>query len=560
MNKPCFLLVLLVILSAASCTSAPTEEPGPRILSAESNSLEVARYEKFELTVTLEATYDNPYDVRQVDLSAVFTGPDGEDWMVPGFWDGDDAWRVRFSPSAEGEWRYRLAVRDADGESKPFEGAFTCAPSDHPGWLQVGDRVDSAYSSRYLVHHDGAPFYGVGHCNAFDLMSYGWDEERGFALFSGMVEHGENMLVYWPVYSNPFFATRYDHYSLPDLKVIDLVVEDAARRGIYLVFTIWNHDLLRDETHPWSERNMGDWATHNGFRELGSLDSFFTDAEAWAWQENLYRYFMARWGYSRAIGMWLTVSEIEGTNAGAHTDSWHRRVNNYFVAHDAYRHPTTASMAGDAWWPAGYAVMDVAQMHSYNSQYDAVGTGPLLADWTRRMWEAEAKPNFIGEFGTPDERLHPELLHNGVWAGLAAGAAATPMEWNDGNAWGRMTDEMYAQMSHLATFVADLPLAYLNPAPLDVTADDEGVSAWGLIGEDKEVVFFWAQDVAPEETRTGVAIAVEGLASGVYRVLPFDTWQGVYLDESQSTADASGRLTVTLPPFSSDIAVRLERP
>jgi len=554
---------MLVAFSTASCIPAATEQPAPRILAVEPNSLEVARYEKLELAVTLEVTCDNPYDVHQVDLTAVFTAPDGQDWTIPGFWDGKDTWRVRFTPSAEGEWSYRLIVDDADGESKPFEGKFTCTPSDQHGWLQVGDWVDPAYSPRYLVHHDGTPFYGIGHCNAFNVMSYGFDADKGFALFGTMAAHGENMLVYWSLYSNTFIAGNYDRYSLPDLKILDMVVEDAASKGIFLVFTVWNHDLLRDETHPWPRE---EWNTLNGFRKLGSLDEFFTDDEMWAWQENLYRYFIARWGYSPAIGMWLTVSEIEGTNAGPHTDTWHQRVNDYFVEHDAYRHPTTASMAGDAWWPTGYAVMDVAQMHSYNSQNDPVGTGPLLADWTQKMWEAEAKPNFIGEFGTPDERLHPELLHNGIWAGLAAGAAATPMEWNDGNAWGRMSDEMYAHMSHLATFVADLPLAHLNPVQLDVTTDDEELRAWGLVSEEKEAAFFWMQDVAPGETpalsgaegRTNVSVVVEGLSLGIYTVHPFDTWRGVYLDEHEATVE-NERTTIVLPDFEHDLAVKLIR-
>jgi hypothetical protein len=566
---PSFLLLsscLLVALSAASCGPAE-EQPIPRIRAVQPDRLEVARYGKLELTVALEAVYDNPYDVRQVGLTAVFTGPDGREWVVPGFWDGEEAWRVRFAPSVAGEWRYSLYVRDRQGENDPWEGQFTCLPSGHHGWLQVGDWVDPAHSARYLVHHDGTPFYGVGHCNAFDLMSYGWDAQGGFTLFDRMAAHGENMLVYWPIYSNPFFATDYDHYSLPDLKVIDMVVEDAVRRSLYLVFTIWNHDLLRDETHPWSRTNMGDWGTQNGFRKLGSLDTFFTDEEAWAWQENLYRYVIARWGYSPAIGLWQTVSEIEGTNAGPHADRWHERVNGYFVEHDPYRHPTTASMAGDAWWPAGYAVMDVAQMHSYDSQHDPVGTGPLIAGWTQRMWQAEAKPNLIGEFGSSDHRNHPELLHNGVWAGLAAGAAATPMEWNDSGAWGRMTEQMYAHMSHLAAFVADLPLAHLDPTPLELTASDRALEAWGLGGSDWG--FFWVQDVsmvgaAAVEVREGVVVrsgatvTVEGLGPGTYAVRPYDTWQGVYLAESRATADESGRLTVALPPFSRDVAVRLE--
>lgn len=551
------------LLASCALLVPAEEQPLPQILSAELNSPQVARYEKLEITVDLEANFDNPYDVRRVDLMAVFTAPDDREWIVPGFWDGQEAWRVRFTPSVVGQWRFRLRVRDQDGESKPYEGQFACLPSDHPGWLQVGAWVDSAYSSHYLAHHDGTPFYGVGHCNAFDVMSYGWDEEKGFSLFDRMVASGENMLVYWPIYSNPFFATTYDRYSVPDLKVIDMVVEDAERKGIYLVFTVWNHDLLRDETHSWSESNMGDWATHNGFRELCSLDEFFTNKEAWYWQENLYRYIIARWGYSPAIGLWQTVSEIEGTNVGSHMNPWHGHVNTYFVEHDPYRHPTTASKAGDAWWPTGYAVMDVAQMHSYDSKNDAVGTGPLIAGWTQKMWQAEAKPNFIGEFGTSNEQLHPELLHNGIWAGLVGGAAITPMEWNDSGTWGRMDDEMLDHMAHLATFVADLPLARLKPTPLDVKVIGKGVDAWGLLSEDGGVGFFWVQDVEQVSTsasqQVGVRVVVEGLAAGGYSVRPYDTWQGVYLAETRGDVDESGQLTIGLPPFSGDIAVRIDK-
>jgi hypothetical protein len=122
-----------------------------------------------------------------------------------------------------------------------------------------------------------------------------------------------------------------------------------------------------------------------------------------------------------------------------------------------------------------------------------------------------------------------------------------------------MDDEMYEHMAYLATFVADLPLAHLDPVPLEVVADDERLQAWGLVGEGGGMGFFWLQDTAPGDTRTDVAVTVTGLAPGVYAVRPFDTWQGVYLGESRAIADQSGRLMVALPSFSSDLAVRLER-
>ena len=116
---------------------------------------------------------------------------------------------------------------------------------------------------------------------------------------------------------------------------------------------------------------------------MGDINSFFTSEEAWAWQENFYRYIIARWGYSPAIGMWQTVSEINGTNAYDQTDPWHKKVNDYFVANDPYRHPTTASKSGggsDIPWPEGHRVMDAPQVHIYDPLNDnPVGAASVLA-------------------------------------------------------------------------------------------------------------------------------------------------------------------------------------
>lgn len=572
----CVLLLLAACGGDATPTSVPTPAPtptpaGPTILGATCNAaacdaaVEVLRYGKFELTVDLRANYTNPFDAREVALDALFTGPDGVAWRVPGFWDGDGQWRIRFAPAQEGAWQYAITVRDATGASAPLAGAFTATPSPSRGWLQVGSWVDPAYSPRYLAHHDGTPFYGIGHCDAFTVMRGGFDADRGFGLFSDMVAAGENTVVYWPLYSNSFIASDYDRYQPVDLKLIDLIVADAERKGVYLIFTIWNHDLLRDQTHPWGNSA---WETLNGFRTLGTLEEFFaSEGEMGAWQENLYRYIIARWSYSPAIGMWLTVSEIEGTNVGARKDEWHTRVNDYFVKHDPFRHPTSASMAGDQWWPEGYAVTDIPQIHSYDTTDDMVAIGPRLAYWTQRMWEAEAKPNFIGEFGARRASLQPDHLHNGVWAALATGAALTPMDWNDGNSWGDMTPEMYDQMRHVATFVADLPFVQLNPVPLPADSGRETLASWALGGEDWG--FAWVQDVsqigkdvAEQRANTvaqeNVTITVRGVADGAYTVRPFDTWTGVYLTSITTTA-ADGTLAIELPAFTRDVAVRWVR-
>ncbi len=575
-----FVLIFLVLWMGNGCgqapratsTAAPTATSAPElpvITAVELNRQEVPRYESLEIVVTLVADYSNPYDARQVKLDGLFMAPDGRQVTVPGFWDGEIAWRVRFTPWQEGVWRYQLTVSDSRGVSAPVEGTFMVISSDLHGWLQVGSWVNPAYSPHYLVYHDGTPFYGIGFCEALNILIDRFDAEKGVVLFDNMKAAGANYVVWWPFYTHSPFSSRYDQYNVANLKMIDTIVANAQEEGIFLIFTVWDHPGLRTKNHPWGN---GQW-DRNGFSKLGGIDDFFVSEEAWTWQENLYRYIIARWGYSTAIGMWQTVSEINGTNAGAQTNPWHEKVNAYFVQNDPYRHPTTASMSGDVDWPEGHRAMDVPQVHLYDFrnggiQGDAVKAAEILARWTLRMWQRDDKPNWVGEFGMPGNAYYPELFHNSIWAALAAGAALTPAEWNSGGSWGRPTEEMYADMNRLARFVADIPLAHWNPAPLQIVSRDPRVRGWGVAGAAGGL--FWVQDFSPEgkplETarrewsiRRGVEVEIRGLLEGDYLVYPYDTWQGVYLETLEVSCAPDQPCLLALPGFRADMAFRLER-
>jgi hypothetical protein len=574
-----FLLVFSTMMLASGCggsvaTEAPTALPTivptavslPSITAAELERSELPRYESLEMKLAVDAEYTNPYNAREVRLDGTFMAPDGSEMTVPGFWDGEGAWRVRFTPSQEGKWSYRLVITDARGASEPAEGTFTVIASNLHGWLQVGKQVNPDYSARYLVYHDGTPFYGLGFCEALNILTDGFSIEQGVGLFDNMLVSGENFVVWWPLYSLSPVKSDYDNYSAPNMKTIDMIVQDAQKKGISLIFTIWDHPQLRSKNHPWG---AGNWDNNNGFRKLGDIDSFFTSEEAWAWQENFYRYTIARWGYSPAIGMWQTVSEINGTQAFDQTNPWHEKVNAYFVENDPYRHPTTASKTGDVEWPEGHKVMDAPQVHLYDfPDGDPVRAAETLARWTRLMWDVAEKPNWVGEFGVTGNASYPELFHNSIWAALASGAALTPAEWNSGGSWGHMTPEMNADLQRLGRFVAEIPLAKLNPSQLEIASSDPQVRGWGVAGKDGGL--FWVQDFALEgksmdevrknETiRTGIQVGVIGLADGTYTIHPYDTWQGAYLDSFDVTCADGQACTIPLPDFKADMAFRVER-
>jgi hypothetical protein len=539
--------------SAAPAPPAVTptpDGPPPRIGAVTADRASLGRYERIELTVDLTATYEQPFDSQQVALSASFLAPSGASWEVPGFWDGRDSWRVRFTPSETGTWRYTTRVQDRYGAAESSPSSFEVTPSDYHGWLQVASWHDPQLSPRYLVYHDGTPFYGVGHCEAFTLGDARTDANGDLNTLKRMRDNGENLVVWWPHYSFTFFGESVNNYERVDLLLIDSYVASAERLGMILVYTVWHHDLLRGPEHPWGR---GNWDL-NGFRKVTpDAADFFTDTEAWRWQENLYRYIIARWGYSPAI-MWMTVSELNGTSVGSQQDAWHAKINDYFVRNDPYRHPTTASLSGDQFWPAGYAVTDIPQVHVYAAQKDAIKMGDSVADWTGRLWQDQARPNVVGEFGTTNSRIDLPLVHNSIWAALASGAAITPLRWADRGAWGRTRDTVMAQLGHLGKFVADIPFPSLDLKPAKLRVEGMSLTARGLSSGDYAIA--WVQDRKPGETRTGVSLTISDLDDGSYTIEPFDTWAGQALAE-QTVQSVNGELTIAVPEFSNDIALKI---
>lgn len=379
-----------------------------------------------------------------------------------------------------------------------------------------------------------------------------------------MAASGENYEMWWPMWGNNFIQEAYDRYSPAQMNIIDFVVRDAESKGISLVYTIWGHQFLRTPAHDWADERWN----FNGFSELTDVAGFFADEESWAWQENYYRYIIARWSYSPAILMWQTVTEINGTESYGQTEPWHERVNAYFQENDPYRHPTTATKSGAEDWPEGHAVMDVPQVHLYH----IFGDNPIadtthFAEWTTLMWERETKPNWIGEYGHRIQALYPEFIHNANWVSLATGAAMTPIEWNDRNAFGSFDDEMSVDMNRLADFIEEVPLVAYDPAQLTVEVGHPEVRGWGVAGEMGGLV--WVQDFAMADAtiqeirsdgtvRRDLVAAMGPISAGTWTVRPYDTWQGLWL-ESYEVDCPGGRCDIPLPDFRSDVALSLTR-
>ncbi len=117
-----------------------------------------------ELTFTAGREIADPFDGERAAFSAVFRGPSGAEFKVPGFWDGGRAWRIRFTPTLPGRWQYE--TRFSAANEKGLHGQHGVLevqppPADTP-LHQHGGFLKVAANHRYLTYSDGTPFFWLG--------------------------------------------------------------------------------------------------------------------------------------------------------------------------------------------------------------------------------------------------------------------------------------------------------------------------------------------------------------------------------------------------------------
>jgi hypothetical protein len=284
---------------------------------------------------------------------------------------------------------------------------------------------------------------------------------------------------------------------------------------------------------------------------------FFSHSESWKYQKWLYQYIIARWGYSRSLGLWHTVSEIDGTNAGSSTSHWHRRINEYFVKNDPFQHPTSASRGDVSWWN-GLSEMGSPQVHNYQGAQDEVGIASNIASTTEWLFRDYDKPNFHGEVGkkqTDGEWSRAVYQHNASWAALVSGAAINPLMWNDGHEWGEQSSSMYESLMHFREFTDSLDLPREGFKKAFVRTSLEGGRVWGLVG--KQTMIAWLQDTSPGEQVNGAVITFNKAQWSEWEGQAFHPWAGEWKPLGTTVRSSSDEVIVRLPSFQRDMAVRL---
>lgn len=265
--KTCLLAAL------AALTILPASFAGPDVTTSQWAATDLAFF--------AEAPAGAEFDV---EFSATFTGPQNAELTVPGFFDGDDRFVIRFAPPTEGTWRYQTSsgLPALDGES----GKVVAGPAaaDEPGPVQI-----STTDPTKFTYANGDPYFPI----AFEIdWLFAIDAENGAGipkteqLIRYVGDNGFNQIVMnvfaydvnWP--RDPDLPAKYDYgkptvfpfggdNTAPDFSTLDVeffqrfdrVIRHLDEQGIiaHVMIYVWNKQVAWPDAESAADNRYFDY-------------------------------------------------------------------------------------------------------------------------------------------------------------------------------------------------------------------------------------------------------------------------------------------------------------
>ena len=424
----------------------------------------------------------------------------------------------------------------------------------------------------------------------------------------------------------------YDQGRAADFdKLLAQCEGDKARRTIHMMLAPIAHQSLQSRSHLWgwqeSGWSPGDDAGKQSLQKLNGFSAFRETMDVWDFfkadpaaplddwrsqlfdhQANFWHYLIARWGASRALGMWVLIDELDGIGDRvgvmalkrgwwAHPDCerWLAdtirlfrggltRSDGFRYAGDPYRHPLHAATTswggefdrgGNLDWPGGPegSRPDLMGWHwypwwGYQTTYSRAWTHTIAGVVSYAQAPIDGRPRLISEFGAQDRyapedtpsHTYPSLYHMALWPAIMTGQAGTPMDWDDGKEFGelrwreregvfdpkRYPVDNAARLKALRRFLGDLSPEHLAPCRHKGTRVT--LTTQQLIG-----VYALHATRGAEAVYGWVfspegdgAFAISGLKPGAYRLQWFDPWTGDALPDLKPQRVAAAGAPVPL--------------
>ncbi len=205
--------IQMVFICLAAFTFCTQDSIAQRKLEIQPLTAKVGKYEKLELLIKADTTYDNPFDPDQVDLTVTLKTPEGKQISLPAFhcqdyerrkfdrqrgranWYyplGQGSWKARFAPMQTGTYSATATLKDKNGTIHSQTIKFDCTPSSNKGFIQI-----SRNDPRFLEFTEGAPFFAIGQNLAFIGEGQYVNLTKAEQIFEKLSRNGANFLRIW---------------------------------------------------------------------------------------------------------------------------------------------------------------------------------------------------------------------------------------------------------------------------------------------------------------------------------------------------------------------------
>jgi hypothetical protein len=468
-------------------------------------------------------TNGNPF--VDVELSAVFDNG-SQQISVPGFYDGDGVYRIRFMPETQGAWRYETHANVEVLTGKT--GSFTVGPpgKDNHGPVRVRNTYHFAYA-------DGTPFYPIG------TTIYNWldapesvQEETLQTLAAAPFNKARMLVTEQPTYYQKKFVPPLWPYVGTPPHNWDLARFNPAYFQHY-------------EERIGQLRDLGIQADLILFNPYGKWGFNTMDA---AGDDRYVRYVVARFSAYRNV-WWCLSNEYDFLHAKSDAD-WDR-IGELIQQYDPYNHPRSIHNGailydyGKSWVTHasiqnGMAVQSPASAELYRDAWHK----PVIYDEVK--YEGDGKYRWANL--TAEEMVHR------FWCGIIGGTYVTHGDYFTTvieDTWtsfgGKMRGHSGPRIAFLRKILEDGPPEGLDP-----------IDKWNepnIAGQPgKYYLIYFDKDMPTNWT---FQLYKPGLADGMrFKVDVIDTWNmtitpvnGEFVTKKKDNyffADANGR-SVTLP-------------
>ncbi|MCM8816286.1 MAG: DUF5060 domain-containing protein [Candidatus Omnitrophica bacterium] len=569
------------------------------------NRTEVPLYEKFEVSFTNSIYFSNPFDPECIAIDGYFTSPSGKQITVPGFFyqdfyfagpgtkgqdnlqpQGYPEWKIRFSPTEIGVYKYKIVASINNGEEviSTQQMSFKAVPGKKNGFVRPGKK-----DNRYFEFDDGTFFYPIGHnIRSLNDNRYSQLFNRPLAAQSGTVNfetwlvdmknNRENFFETWMAawwiaieWKNGYgFYEGLGRYELRNAWKLDWILQLAEKNGIYIQLVIINHGSVStycDQEWQDSPYNI----KNGGF--LNSPEEFFTNERAKAFFKKRMRYIIARWSYSPHIFSWELVNEMNliGSSHQFYKTpilaQWYAEIGDYLSQIDPNKHMITGHYT--ILYDSDVFKLPQVDFVLTNGYYD-VRTGNIV-DTLKNIANFNArfdKPHFVSEYGgnwnAGPEPLIEADLHNGIWAGAHLPFAAIPLFW-----WHNFIEDknLYYHYKALAEYLEgiDRIRERFDNKVIKISGENtENIKSLCLASQEKAIIWVYGQDrlkKPPAETDEPLTknsqCTIDGLNPGDYMIEFWDTYSGKIVEKKKEKN--LDKLIFQLPDMNKDFAIKIYR-